>query len=93
MTEPVLSEDALTSVLGFDLQTAYRVSEDVSAHQTKTLFWALDRFDYDRKDIGGDARAQRSEATQRIAKELDRRNIGVRNPILPSSYQPGRGPR
>lgn len=69
----------------FDLEMAYRYSEEVDRHDAKTLFWAMDRFQYDRAktDCG---QQQRFDARQRIAAELDRRNIPLRNPSLPSSY-------
>lgn len=68
------------------LQVAYQISEDFTGRTNAELFWALDRFDWDRHTLIGDAAEQRSEATQRIAIELDRRNVPVRNPALPSTY-------
>lgn len=77
--------------LQFDLEIAYRISETVTEHEPKRLFWAIDRFGYDRAqtDCGQE---QRFEARQRIAKELDRRGVPVRDPRLPSSY-PGESRR
>jgi len=73
----------------FDLQAAYRISEEVRRHDVRTLFWASDRFSCDRSDTDC-GQEQRHEARQRIALELDRRGLPVRDPSLPSSY-PGRG--
>lgn len=72
----------------FDLEMAYRFSEEVANHDVKTLFWALDRFEYDRAQTECGQR-QRFEARQRISLELDRRGVPVRDPRLPSTY-PGR---
>lgn len=71
--------------LQFDLECAYRISEEVANHDPKTLFWAVDRFSYDRAQTAC-GQEQRFEARQRIALELDRRGIPVRDPNLPSSY-------
>lgn len=64
------------------LSTAY----DVAAYSTKAtveqLFWALDRFHYDIKEIDEGAHEQRFEATQKCALELDRRNVPLRNPMI-----------
>lgn len=70
------------------LQVAYQISEDLTGRTVADLFWALDRFDYDRNTLDECAREQRGEATMRIAVELDRRNVPVRNPALPSTYIP-----
>ncbi len=70
------------------LQVAYQISEDLTGRTVADLFWALDRFDYDRNTLDDCAREQRGEATMRIAVELDRRNVPVRNPALPSTYIP-----
>lgn len=72
----------------FDLEMAYRFSEETARHDAKTLFWAIDRFQYDRAETE-DGRQQRFDARQRIAAELDRRGVPVRDPSLPSSY-PGK---
>lgn len=72
----------------FDLEMAYRFSEEVGSHDVKTLFWALDRFEYDRAQTEC-GQQQRFEARQRIAQELDRRGVPVRDPRLPSTY-PGK---
>lgn len=71
--------------LQFDLECAYRISEEVALHDAETLFWAADRFSFDRSSTAC-GQNQRVEARQRIAVELDRRGIPVRNPALPSSY-------
>lgn len=75
--------------LQFDLECAYRISEDATDHDVRTLFWAMDRFSYDRSSsaCGQD---QRFQARQRIAVELDRRKVPMRNPALPSSYPAAR---
>ena len=70
------------------LQVAYQISEDLTGRTVADIFWALDRFDYDRNTLDESAREQRGEATMRIAVELDRRNVPVRNPALPSTYIP-----
>lgn len=72
----------------FDLEMAYRFSEEVEKHDVKTLFWAVDRFGYDRAQTEC-GQQQRFEARQRIAQELDRRGVPVRDPRLPSTY-PGK---
>lgn len=74
--------------LSFDLQSAYRISEEVKERDVESLFWAKDRFFFDKAECE-DGRHQRSEAIQRIALELDRRGVPVRDPRLPASY-PGR---
>lgn len=68
------------------LQVAYQISEDFTGRTDAELFWALDRFDWDRHTLTGDAAEQRTAATQRLALELDRRNVPVRDPALPSTY-------
>jgi pyruvate-formate lyase-activating enzyme len=64
------------------LSWAYDVSAYVSKASVDQLFWALDRFHYDIKDIDEGAHEQRFEATQKCALELDRRNIPMRNPTI-----------
>jgi len=76
---------AIPRSLQFDLEMAYRFSEEVSERDVETLFWAKDRLTFDKAETE-DGQAQRSEATQRIALELDRRGVPVRDPRLPSSY-------
>jgi hypothetical protein len=43
---------------------------------------AFDRLWADRDLINEDSREQRFEATQRIATELDKRNVPMRNPAI-----------
>jgi hypothetical protein len=80
--------DAIPVSIHFDLEMAYRFSEEVEKHDVKTLFWAIDRFEYDRAQTEC-GQQQRIEARQRIAVELDRRGVPVRDPRLPSTY-PGK---
>lgn len=81
---PTIDPDTLQ----FDLESAYRISEEAARHDARTLFWAADRFSHDRPRDEC-AQEQRFEARQRIALELDRRGVPVRDPRLPPSY-PGR---
>lgn len=86
--------DAFTKQI--TLSFAYKASENVTEVTVDQLFWSLDRFDYDRKECDEGAREQRFEATQRLAVELDRRNIPMRNPTLPVNFPrdyPGQRPR
>lgn len=93
--EPELADPAAAEAIftidadahAFALQAAYRVSEDVSRQTVTNLFWAADRLDYDRAECD-DGQVQRSEAKMRIARELDRRGIPIRDPGQPSSYSP-----
>jgi hypothetical protein len=84
-TTTIQTTRPIASCPRFDLQTAYRISEEVSARTPKELFWALDRFDFDKAETE-DGQHQRHEACQRIALELDRRGVAVRDPRLPSTY-------
>ena len=77
--------DTIPVSLQFDLEMAYRFSEEVRERDVKTLFWAMDRLDYDRAQTQC-GQEQRSEAKQRIALELDRRGVPVRDPRMPTSY-------
>lgn len=77
--------DSIPVSLQFDLEMAYRFSEEVGERDVKTLFWAVDRLNFDKAKTEC-AQTQRFEATQRIALELDRRGVPVRDPRLPSSY-------
>lgn len=72
-------------VLRFDLQAAYRFSENVTDQDVETLFWSVDRFTHDRAQTSC-ADRERQIAIQRIATELDRRGVPVRDPSVPSSY-------
>ncbi len=72
-------------VLRFDLEAAYGFSENVTDQDVETLFWSIDRFTHDRAQTSC-ADRQRQLAIQRIASELDRRGVPVREPSLPSSY-------
>lgn len=69
-----------------ELSLAYNISYEVGIRSTAQLFWTVDRFYHDIEDIGPDGRAQRFEAIQRIAAELDRRNVPVRDPNGPKAY-------
>ncbi|MBS7671536.1 hypothetical protein [Croceicoccus gelatinilyticus] len=69
------------------LQAAYGVSNSASDQDVATLFWAMDRFYYDKAETE-DGRIQRFQATQRIALELDARKVPMRNPAAPSTYKP-----
>lgn len=71
----------------FALQAAYGISEEAAKQPVSNLYWALDRFYFDRAETE-DGRAQRFEATQRIARELDTRKVPLRDPSTPSTYQP-----
>lgn len=83
-------KDAIPVDAHFDLEMAYRFSEEVQKQDVKTLFWAIDRFEYDRAQTECGQR-QRFEARQRIAVELDRRGVPVRDPRLPSTYPANQG--
>lgn len=64
------------------LQAAYTIADDLEARPTSALFRAMDRLWADFRLINEDSRAQRTEATQKIARELDRRGVPVRNPAI-----------
>lgn len=64
------------------LQAAYNIADRAATADVQSLFRALDRFDADMALINEDSRAQRREAIQRLAAELDKRNVPVRNPIF-----------
>lgn len=85
--------DALSKQL--TLAYAYHVSDTLKSSSVAQLFWAMDRFDFDRSEIDEGAREQRFHATQAIATELDARNIPLRNPTLPVEFPrdfPGQRP-
>ena len=65
---------------------AYHVSENLKSSSVDQLFWALDRFDYDRNDLDEGSCEQRGHATQAIAHELDERRIPLRNPMIPVEF-------
>lgn len=69
------------------LQVAYQISEEVGTRSVEDLFFAIDRFWFDQAETE-DGRIQRSEARTRIARELDRRGVPVRDPRAPLSYPP-----
>ena len=64
------------------LGQAYDVAAYAKTSSTDRLFWALDRFEFDRDTLNADGRLQRLEASQACAKELDRRNVPMRNPMV-----------
>ncbi len=91
-SDPDLEAEAAEFVIdddahAFALQAAYRCSEDASEQTVANLFWAADRLDYDRADCQT-GQIQRSDAKMRIARELDRRSIPVRDPRQPCFYTP-----
>ena len=45
------------------LGQAYDIAAYAKTSSTPRLFWALDRFDFDRDTLGEDARVQRLEAS------------------------------
>lgn len=60
------------------LQAAFTIADDVANQETPRLFWAIDRLWADRDTVNDDDRSLRSEATNRMAAELDRRNVPIR---------------
>lgn len=62
------------------LAHAYDISAYAKSSSTPRLFWALDRFDFDRDTLDEGGRAQRLEAGQACALELDRRGVPLRDP-------------
>ncbi|WP_298837490.1 hypothetical protein [uncultured Salinicola sp.] len=64
------------------LGQAYDIAAYAKTSSTPRLFWALDRFDFDRDTLGEDARVQRLEASQACAIELDRRGVPLRDPTV-----------
>ncbi|MAM40814.1 MAG: hypothetical protein CL949_20445 [Erythrobacter sp.] len=83
VSTPIINTDA--HVLA--LQVAYGISFEAADKPVATLYWALDRFYFDKAEFE-DGRIQRFEATQRIARELDARNVPLRDPRAPSTYSP-----
>lgn len=69
--------------LQLTLGKAYDVAALPGDATRDQLFWALDRFDHDRAGLDADARAQRLEASQRCATELDARGVPLRDPRVP----------
>ena len=65
---------------------AYDVAAYAKDSSTERLFWALDRFDFDRHTLDEGARAQRLEASQICALELDRRGVPLRDPTIPVEF-------
>lgn len=61
---------------------AYDIAAYAKTSSTPRLFWALDRFDFDRDTLNEDGRAQRLEASQACALELDRRGVPLRDPSV-----------
>lgn len=59
---------------------AYDIAAYAKTSSTPRLFWALDRFDFDRNTLDEGGRAQRLEASQACALELDRRGVPLRDP-------------
>lgn len=59
---------------------AYNIAAYAKRSSNEKLFWALDRFDFDRREISETAREQRLEASQACALELDRRGVPMRDP-------------
>lgn len=68
------------------LGQAYDISAYAKTSSTDRLFWALDRFDFDRDTLNEDGRAQRLEASQICALELDRRGAPLRDPTKPVEF-------
>ncbi len=68
------------------LQLAYTIAYDAASRSTRQLLWATDRLWHDRNEVDEHAQANRSDATQAIAKELDRRGVPVRDPGLDPHY-------
>jgi hypothetical protein len=64
------------------LQAAYTIADSLQDRPVSALFRAMDRLWADFRLINEDSQAQRTEATQKIAVELDRRNIPLRNPAI-----------
>ena len=62
------------------LGRAYDIAAYAKTSSTPRLFWALDRFDFDRDALNEEGRAQRLEASQACALELDRRGVPMRDP-------------
>lgn len=86
--------DTLTRQVTLGL--AYSVSERCKEVSTAQLFWAMDRFWFDRKDCDECSAEQRSEASMKCAVELDRRDAPMRNPTLPVDFPrdfPGQRPQ
>jgi len=68
------------------LAHAYDISAYAKTSSTPRLFWALDRFDFDRSTLNEDGHAQRLEASQTCALELDRRGVPLRDPTVPFEF-------
>lgn len=68
------------------LGRAYDIAASAKTSSTPRLFWALDRFDFDRDTLDEDGRAQRLEASQTCALELDRRGVPLRDPTVPVEF-------
>lgn len=68
------------------LSKAYDVVCYKKTCTTAQLFWALDRFHYDMREIDESSREQRIEAAQECAVELDKRNVPLRNPEIPVEF-------
>lgn len=60
------------------LQSAFIISDSVATQETGRLFWAIDRLWADRDTVNDAGRALRSEATNRMMAELDRRAVPIR---------------
>lgn len=72
--------DALSKQL--TMAKAYDVSAYAKSASVDQLFWALDRFHFDLRELDEGAKAQRLEATQVCALELDARGIPLRDPRI-----------
>lgn len=68
------------------LGQAYDIAAYAKTSSTPRLFWALDRFDHDRASLDEDGRAQRLEASQACALELDARGVPLRDPSKPVDF-------
>lgn len=70
------------------LGKAYEVAAYAKTATVDQLFWAIERFHLDFLDIDEGARAQRSQARQTCAIELDRRHVPVRDPSRQPAFSP-----
>ena len=68
------------------LGQAYDIAAYANTSSNDRLFWALDRFSFDRDSLGEEARMQRLEVSQKCAMELDFRNVPLRNPMVPVEF-------
>ncbi len=69
------------------LGQAYNISIDAKRSSTARLFWALDRFDFDRHELtDAGHREGRLHASQACALELDARGVSMHDPTKPIDF-------